>query len=66
MVTIKTKQAHLILEMDRGTYVHGLETTDRTQFLKCLTNMTSDDLEVNATGILRPIRTLCTELCCVN
>ena len=27
--------------------------------------MTSDDLEVKATGILRPIRTLCTELCCV-
>ena len=52
MVTIKTKQTHIILEIDRGTYVSGLEITGRTQFFVCLANVTCDDLEVKATGII--------------
>ena len=69
MVTIKTKQTPIILVIDRGTYVPGLEITGRIQIFMCLANVTCDDLEVKATGIISKqcicIRTLWTKLCCV-
>ena len=52
MVTIKTKQTPIILEIDRGTYVPGLEITGRMQIFMCLANVTCDDLEVKATEII--------------